>query len=118
MNSTLCRAGGQKARDGVEEPHSVSDGGRDEEQDNISGADGSRRLDVTSRGDGTRMLGGNIGRGRSLDATRQPDRTERKGITLRVGTQEVTGNWIWNWNKAPAPGSMRDWGMQFNSGTT
>lgn len=93
-NSTLCRAGGHEARDGVEELHSVSDGGRNEEQDNTSGADGSRRLDATSRRDGTRMLGGNIGRGRSLDATRQPDRTERKGVTLRVGTREVTGNWI------------------------
>lgn len=51
-------------------PHEVSDRGRAGEQDNTIGVDGSRGLHVTSRGERTMKLCGNIGRGRSPDGTR------------------------------------------------
>lgn len=62
---------------------------RTELTDETSGAGGSRGLDGTSEGDGTKKSGGNIGRERF---PMEPEHPDVKGNDSRVGTQEDTGS--------------------------
>lgn len=83
--------GGEEARDGAEEPHRASDGGRAEELNNTCRTSGFRGLDRTS-GDGTNKSGRNTVGGRFPDRTRASRRDSGKGKDSRVGTREGNGS--------------------------
>ncbi len=73
----------------ADEPYRASGRGRAEELDDTSGADESRGMAETTRGNGIRKSDRDIGGGRSPDGTgafNSPDGTGKEDKRLRVGT--------------------------------